>query len=47
VIVEYVRRFATKEQADAFGPKGDDDEDEDQEMSDIGSISEDGDMMDQ
>ncbi|KAJ2931742.1 hypothetical protein H1R20_g5386, partial [Candolleomyces eurysporus] len=36
---EYVQRYATKEAADAAGGK--DDEDEDEEMSDIGSISDD------
>jgi ubiquitin-conjugating enzyme E2 H len=38
--VEYVQRFATKEAADA-ATDGKDDEDEDQEMSDVGSISDD------
>ncbi len=36
---EYVQRFATKEAADAAADK--EDEDGDEEMSDIGSISED------
>lgn len=36
--VEYVNRFATKEAADAATDSGDK-EDEDEEMSDIGSIS--------
>jgi ubiquitin-conjugating enzyme E2 H len=36
---EYVQRFATKEAADAAD--GQDDDDVDEEMSDIGSISED------
>lgn len=36
---EYVQRFATKEAADAAVDK--EDEDEDEEMSDVGSISED------
>ena len=38
--VEYVQRFATKEAIDATD-KGK--EDEDEEMSDVGSISEEGD----
>ena len=37
--VEYVQRFATKEAADAAADG--EDEDADEEMSDIGSISED------
>jgi ubiquitin-conjugating enzyme E2 H len=41
-ILEYVQRFATKEAADAAaGNTGDDDVDQDEEMSDVGSISED------
>jgi ubiquitin-conjugating enzyme E2 H len=36
---EYVQRFATKEALD--GDENNDDKDEDEEMSDIGSISED------
>ena len=39
VIAEYVQRFATKEAADATAEK--EVEGEDEEMSDIGSISED------
>lgn len=39
--LEYVQRFATKEAADSAANKDEDDEDE--EMSDIGSISEDED----
>ena len=36
-----MQRFATKEAADAAaGKKGDDEEDQDEEMSDVGSISE-------
>jgi len=44
-VKEYVRRFATKEAADAAAVDNED-EDEDEEMSDIGSISEeeDGDV---
>lgn len=42
VCPEYVQRFATKEAADAAMDK--EDEDEDEEMSDIGSISEDEDQ---
>lgn len=38
---EYVQRFATKEAADAATDKNDE-EDQDEEMSDIGSISDDG-----
>jgi ubiquitin-conjugating enzyme E2 H len=37
---EYVQRFATKEAADA-ATDGQDDDDMDEEMSDMGSISED------
>lgn len=40
-ILEYVQRFATKEAADAAaGKTGDEEEDQDEEMSDVGSISE-------
>lgn len=39
-ILEYVQRFATKEAADA-ATDGNDAEEEDEQMSDIGSISED------
>lgn len=42
-ILEYVQRFATKEAADA-ATEGNDLEEEDEEMSDIGSISEDGEI---
>lgn len=38
-ITEYVQRYATKEAADASTEK---DDDEDEEMSDMGSISDDG-----
>ena len=42
VILEYVQRFATKEAADAAaGKTGDEEEDRDEEMSDVGSISDD------
>jgi ubiquitin-conjugating enzyme E2 H len=37
--LEYVQRFATKEAADA-ATDGNDDDDADEEMSDMGSISE-------
>ena len=40
---EYVQRWATKEAADnAGGGKADEDEEEDEVMSDVGSISDDG-----
>lgn len=39
--IEYVQRYATKELADASTEK---EEDEDEEMSDIGSISDDGEV---
>jgi len=40
-VKEYVQRFATKEAADAAaGKTGDEEEDQDEEMSDVGSISE-------
>jgi ubiquitin-conjugating enzyme E2 H len=40
--LEYVQRFATKEAADAAASKaGDEEEDKDEEMSDVGSISDD------
>jgi len=40
-VKEYVQRFATKEAADAAaGKTGDESEDQDEEMSDVGSISE-------
>jgi ubiquitin-conjugating enzyme E2 H len=39
-VLEYVQRFATKEAADAAaGKTGDEEEDQDEEMSDVGSIS--------
>jgi ubiquitin-conjugating enzyme E2 H len=38
---EYVHRFATKEAADAATESNEDDDVEDEEMSDIGSISDD------
>ena len=37
-IVEYVQRFATKEAADAAAPE-EEEEDVDEEMSDLGSFS--------
>lgn len=40
-VKEYVQRYATKEAADAIRD-GQEDEDGDEEMSDIGSISDDG-----
>lgn len=41
-VLEYVQRFATKEAADAAaGKTGDEEENEDEEMSDVGSISDD------
>jgi ubiquitin-conjugating enzyme E2 H len=43
--VEYVQRFATKEAADA-AIDGNEDEDEDHEMSELGSISDDDEHMD-
>ena len=36
---EYVQRYATKEALDASDGKKAEDEDEDEEMSDVGSIS--------
>ena len=40
--LEYVQRFATKEAADAAaGKTGDEEEMQDEEMSDVGSISDD------
>ena len=39
VVAEYVQRYATKEAADA-AMDNDDEDGEDEEMSDIGSISE-------
>ena len=43
--IEYVQRFATKEAADAAADgQGNTEEEEDAEMSDIGSISDDDDQ---
>jgi len=44
-VKEYVQRFATKEAADA-AIDGNEDEDEDHEMSELGSISDDDEHMD-
>ena len=38
-VAEYVQRFATKEAADA-ATDGNDEDDQDEEMSDVGSLSE-------
>ena len=44
---EYVQRFATKEAADAAADgNGNAEEEDDEEMSDIGSISDDDQTMD-
>jgi len=41
LLVEYVKRYATKEAADGAGASASQDDDEDEVMSDVGSISDD------